>query len=111
MSLARECASWRSGKARSGGRRGGFRLLVQAFLPPLEHVEFDEHERDQPEEGIPEIDEIALDAPVDGREEQDRVKDILAHIAQAQGEAFETIVLLQAHVNLEQQYDKEPHSG
>ena len=41
--------------------------MLQRFLLPFEHVQFDEDERDEPEHSIPEIDAAALDAPIDGR--------------------------------------------
>ena len=41
------------------GRGRGF------FLAPLKDIQFDEDECDEPQERVPEVDEIALDTPVD----------------------------------------------
>jgi hypothetical protein len=55
---------------RCSGRAGDLclSLLLETFLTPLEHIQFDENEGEQPKKRIPEVDEVAFDAPVDGRE-------------------------------------------
>ncbi len=49
-----------------GGLMGGG--LLKRFLVPFEDVQLNQYEGNQPEERIPEVDEISFYSPVDRRE-------------------------------------------
>ena len=76
------------------------------FLAPLDDVEFNEYESDEPQQGIPPVDEIAREHPGHDRKRQDRVKNELGNRADLEGEALEAVFLLQAHVDFENEYDQ-----
>ena len=61
--------------------------LGRGFLSPLKYIEFDKHKCNQPQECIPEINEIALKAPVDGRQKQYRIEHVFAEVTKFQHRA------------------------
>ncbi len=61
---------------------------------PLENVEFDEHECNQPQERIPEVDEVTFYAPVDRRKQQQRIQHRFERVAELEYQTLVAIVFL-----------------
>ena len=75
---------------------------------PLEDVQLDEHEGQQPEEGVPEVQEIADETPVQRSAQQHGVDERLQRRTEAQQHAAERVAHLQPHLGFQQQHDEDP---
>ena len=75
---------------------------------PLEYIEFDENKGNQPEEGIPEIQEGALDSPVGRSKEQNQVEGSFQVLSNAQHAICQPIPQLQHHFQLQQRNNNQP---
>ena len=84
--------------------------MLKRLEAPVEHIQFDEHKGDEPQECVPEIDEITFPAPVGGCEKQERVQDVLARRTDFQRVALEEIAFLQANIDFQHQYNDKPDS-
>ena len=75
---------------------------------PLKNIELDENEGDQPQKGIPEIEEGSVDAPIGGADKLDRVEESLGYFGDQHQVVGELVLEIKPDFGLQQHDDNQP---